>query len=165
MSAAILNKFMGMLGIDSVDEDVEDIENEYEDQTEELKNNHSKTRCGYSKEEYRGSSVKNQTKIIPMTGTVATSKMVITKPSCFEDVEEIGGYLKQRKSVIVNLESVNKEDGRRILDFLGGAAFALEGTVQKVSTLIYLMTPKTVEIQNDVERAEYRSKLSFSWLK
>lgn len=164
MSAAILKNFMGMLGIDSVDEDVEEIENGYEE-VEKEKPTHTKSRAGYSREEYTGESVRSQTKILPMAGTVATSKMVITKPACFEDVEEIGGYLKQRKSVIVNLESVNKEDGRRILDFLGGAAFGLEGTVQKVSTLIYLMTPKSVEIQNDVERAEYRSKLSFSWLK
>lgn len=163
MSAAILKNFMGMLGIDSVDEDADNIENEYEETGVNPKNN--KHRGGYDREEYREAQVKNQTKILPMAGTVATSKMVITKPSCFEDVEEIGSYLKQKKSVIVNLESVNKEDGRRILDFLGGAAFGLEGTVQKVSTLIYIMTPKTVEIQNDVERAEYRSKLSFSWLK
>lgn len=155
MSAAILKNFMGMLGINSPEED-EFIENEYIDQEEVLNPKHSRAR-----EESR----ENSTKIIPMTGTVATSKMVITKPACFEDVEEIGNYLKQRKSVIVNLESVNKEEGRRVLDFLGGAAFGLDGTVQKVSNLIYLITPKTVEIQNDADRAEYKSKLSFSWLK
>lgn len=165
MSVAILKNFMGMLGIDSAEEDIENIESEYEDQSEK---DGGKTPRGGSKmgrEEYKNAFGNKEHKILPMEGTVATSKMVITKPSCFEDVEEIGGYLKQRKSVIVNLESVNKEDGRRILDFLGGSAFALEGTVQKISTLIYLMTPKTVEIQNDVERAEYKSKLSFSWLK
>lgn len=155
MSAAILKNFMGMLGINSPEED-EYVENEYIDQEEVLNTKHSRAR-----EESR----ENSTKIIPMTGTVATSKMVITKPACFEDVEEIGNYLKQRKSVIVNLESVNKEEGRRVLDFLGGAAFGLDGTVQKVSNLIYLITPKTVEIQNDADRAEYKSKLSFSWLK
>ena len=111
------------------------------------------------------SRTRTQAKILPMTGTVATSKVVITQPESYEDVEEIGEYLKQRKSVIVNLESINKEDGKRILDFLSGASFALEGSIQKVSNLIYLMTPKSVEIQNDVERAQYRSKLSFSWLK
>lgn len=162
---AILKNFMGMLGIDSTDEDIENIESEYEDQTEQSKGKSSRIVSKIGREDYKNAFGSKEHKILPMEGTVATSKMVITKPSCFEDVEEIGGYLKQRKSVIVNLESVNKEDGRRILDFLGGAAFALEGTVQKISTLIYLMTPKTVEIQNDVERAEYKSKLSFSWLK
>ncbi len=162
MSAAVLKNFMNkMLGVNSVDEELEDNEAEYE-QEEEVT---SRARSGFNKEEYRNNAVRSQTKILPMAGTVATSKMVITKPACFEDVEEVGGYLKQRKSVIVNLETVNKEDGRRILDFLGGAAFGLDGTVQKVSNLIYLITPKSVEIQNDVERSEYRSKLSFSWLK
>ena len=79
--------------------------------------------------------------------------------------EEIGAYLKNKKSVIINLENVGKEDARRILDFLSGATFMIEGTIQKVSNLIYLMAPKNVEIQNDVERSQYKQKASFSWLK
>lgn len=173
MSAAILNKFLGALGITGEDEEeVIDMENEYEEVEEEATYERP-ARAGYfsrnnSNREYEAdasSRVRTQTKILPMTGTVATSKVVITQPEAYEDVEEIGEYLKQRKSVIVNLESINKEDGKRVLDFLSGASFALEGSIQKVSNLIYLMTPKTVEIQNDVERAQYRSKLSFSWLK
>ena len=53
----------------------------------------------------------------------------------------------------------------RILDFLGGATFMIEGTIQKVSNLIYLLTPKDVEIQNDVEKSQYKQKMSLSWLK
>ena len=171
MSAAILNKFLEVLGISEEPEDV-DIENEYEE-VEEVSTYERPARAGYfsrneTRKDYEDEAVsraKLQTKVLPMTGTVATSKVVITQPEAYEDVEEIGEYLKQRKSVIVNLESINKDDGKRILDFLSGASFALEGSIQKVSNLIYLMTPKTVEIQNDVERAQYRSKLSFSWLK
>ena len=100
-----------------------------------------------------------------MNTAVSSSKMVITQPTCYEDVEEIGEYLKLRKSVIINLENIGKEDARRILDFLSGAAFMIEGTIQKVSNLIYLMTPKDVEIQNDVTRKEDKQKASFSWLK
>lgn len=172
MSAAILNKFLGALGI--TDEEVEEnyeVENEYEEVEEETTYERP-ARAGYFSRnarnvgrDYEEEKVKPQARVLPMTGTVATSKVVITQPEAYEDVEEIGEYLKQRKSVIVNLESINKEDGKRVLDFLSGASFALEGSIQKVSNLIYLMTPKTVEIQNDVERAQYRSKLSFSWLK
>lgn len=166
MSAAILNKFMDMLGI-ATEEDPE-VEDEYEEveETYERPARAGSFSKGVSQKGYEteGKS-KVQPRILPMTGTVATSKVVITQPECYECVEEIGEYLRQKKSVIVNLESVNKDDGRRILDFLSGAAFALEGDIQKVSSLIYLMTPKVVEIQNDVERAQYRSKLSFSWLK
>jgi FtsZ-interacting cell division protein YlmF len=48
---------------------------------------------------------------------------------------------------------------------MSGATFIVEGTIQKVSNLIYLMTPRNVEIQNDVERSQYKQKLSFSWMK
>ena len=172
MSAAILNKFLEVLGISGEDPEDVDMENEYED-VEEVSTYERPARAGYfarneARRDYNeepAAKTRVQTKVLPMTGTVSTSKVVITQPEAYEDVEEIGEYLKQRKSVIVNLESINKDDGKRILDFLSGASFALEGSIQKVSNLIYLITPKTVEIQNDVERAQYRNKLSFSWLK
>ena len=107
-----------------------------------------------------------QTKVIPMNTGVSSSKMVITQPTCYDEVEGIGEYLKSRKSIIINLENVGKEDARRILDFLSGATFMVEGTIQRVSNLIYLITPKNVEIQNDLERSQYKQqKMSFSWLK
>lgn len=172
MSAAMLNSFLRVLGISEEEEEDVDMEREYEevDNTETYER---PARPGYfsrneSKKDYETEAAPKsrlQTKVLPMTGTVATSKVVITQPEAYEDVEEIGEYLKQRRSVIVNLESINKEDGKRVLDFLSGASFALEGNIQKVSNLIYLITPVSVEIQNDVERAQYRNKLSFSWLK
>ncbi len=173
MSAAILNKFLEVLGISEEEEEDIDVENQYEE-VEETVTYERPARAGYFsrneiKKDYEADNTasrsKLQTKVLPMTGTVSTSKVVITQPEAYEDVEEIGEYLKQRKSVIVNLESINKEDGKRILDFLSGTSFALDGSIQKVSNLIYLMTPNSVEIQNDVERAQYRNKLSFSWLK
>ena len=172
MSAAILNKFLEVLGISEEEEEDVDMEMDYEE-VETTDAYERPARAGYFsrnevKREYdaeASSKSRLQTKVLPMTGTVATSKVVITQPESYEDVEEIGEYLKQRRSVIVNLESINKEDGKRILDFLSGASFALDGNIQKVSNLIYLITPTSVEIQNDVERAQYRNKLSFSWLK
>ena len=172
MSAAILSKFLEVLGISEEEEEDVDMEREYEE-VENTETYERPPRAGYFsrneiKKDYEAetaSRAKLQTKVLPMAGTVATSKVVITQPEAYEDVEEIGEYLKQRRSVIVNLESINKEDGKRILDFLSGASFALEGNIQKVSNLIYLITPVSVEIQNDVERAQYRNKLSFSWLK
>ena len=166
MSAAMINKFMGMLGLNDTEE-TEDYIEEYE--TEETKYERP-VRAGYFGKQNldRNSEKTSKTaKVLPMTGTqpVSSTKMVITEPLCFDDVKEIGEHLKQKRSVIVNLETVNKEDQRRIVDFLSGAIFVTEGNIQKISNLIYLMTPKTIEIQNDIERAQYRSKLSFSWMK
>ena len=171
MSAAIVNKFMRMMGIGENDED-----NEYDDEVDcydeeeqdEVENREvPKARRSFRDIESSNTYSKsnNQTKVIPMNTAVSSSKMVITQPTCYADVEEIGEYLKLRKSVIINLENVGKEDAIRILDFLGGATFMVEGTIQKVSNLIYLLTPKDVEIQNDVEKSQYKQKMSFSWLK
>ncbi|MNP27847.1 Cell division protein SepF [compost metagenome] len=172
MSAAIINKFMGMLGINSKEEEYEDINDTYENDVNndieeevETRNNYRSRRSFSEIEQENPYSSRNlQAKIIPMNTAVSSSKMVITQPSCYEDVQEIGDYLKNKKSVIINLENINKEDARRVLDFLSGAAFIADGTIQKVSNLIYLMTPRNVEIQNDVERSQYKQKLSFSWL-
>lgn len=171
MSAAIINKFMNMLGISNQEEEYDEVE-EYDNvvngsEDEEPKSNTYRTRRSFSEidQESPYSSKKYESKVIPMNTAISSSKVVITQPNCYEDVQEVGDYLKNKKSVIINLESVNKEDARRILDFLSGSAFMIDGTFQKVSNLIYFIAPRNVEIQNDVERSQYKNKLSFSWLK
>ena len=154
---AVISKFMEKLGIGSSEpeyDEYEDTEEITEDEEEEV----SRPRRSFSNIEKDYSQRSMQT-------AVSSSKMVITEPSCYESVQEIGEYLKSKKSVIINLENVSKEEARRILDFLSGAAFMIEGTIQKVSNLIYLMTPRNVEIQDDTKRDEYKQKMSFSWLK
>lgn len=173
MSAALINKFKDMMGFGSQDADYEDVE-EYENEVDEEYENED----GYSSNQRTRRSFKDiddsnsysgrtaQTKVIPMNNGMSASRMVITQPTCYDDVQEVGDYLKAKKSVIINLENVGKDDARRILDFLSGATFMIEGTIQKVSNLIYLMAPRTVEIQNDLEKSQYKQqKQSFSWLK
>lgn len=92
-------------------------------------------------------------------------RMVITQPTSFEQSEEICNYLKEKKSVIVNLEYVNKDVARRIVDFISGAVHALDGHIQKVSNAIFLVAPVNYEIASDLAREEIKSKLSVSWLR
>ena len=162
MSAAIINKFKDMMGFGSQDDEYEEVE-EYDTEIED----------GYDDDEVYSSNQKSrksyegsQTRVISMSNGISNSRMVITQPTCFEDVQEVGDYLKAKKSVIINLENVGKDDARRIIDFLGGATFMIEGTIQRVSNLIYLIAPRTIEIQNDLEKSQYKQqKQSFSWLK
>lgn len=165
MSAAMINRFMGMLGLNENEDYEEEEVVDTEPDTYERP-----ARAGFfgKREKDSEERISRSAKVLPMTGAspvVTSSKMVITEPQCFDDVKEISEHLKERRSVIVNLETVTKEDQRRIIDFLSGATFVTEGSIQKISTLIYLITPKNVEIQNDIEKAQYRSKLSFSWMK
>ena len=74
-------------------------------------------------------------------------------------------FLKEKKSVIVNLEYVNKDVARRIVDFISGGVYALDGYIQKVSNSIFLVAPSNYEITNEMAREEMKNKLSVSWLK
>lgn len=92
-------------------------------------------------------------------------KMVITQPTSFDQSDEICSYLKERKSIIVNLEYVNKDVARRIVDFLSGSVRALDGHIQKVSNSIFLVAPANYDIASELAREELKNKLSVSWLK
>ncbi len=99
---------------------------------------------------------------MPQTQSI---KMVISQPTTFEQSEEICSFLKEKKSVIVNLEYVNKEVARRIVDFISGGVYALNGHIQKISNSIFLIAPVNYEITNEMAREEIKNKLSVSWLK
>ena len=92
-------------------------------------------------------------------------KMVITQPTSFEQSEEICNYLKEKKSIIVNLEYVNKDVARTIVDVMSGAVHALDGHIQKISNSIFLIAPTYYEISTEMARDEIKNKLSVSWLK
>ena len=91
-------------------------------------------------------------------------KMVITQPTTFEQAEEICDLLKEKKSVIINLEYVNKDVARRIIDVVSGAVHALEGHMQKISNSIFLIAPYNYDIATD-SKEDVKSKLPVSWLK
>ena len=154
MAVAIVNKVLDALGLatDSEQEFENDDVYEFEGEKEE------------EEVEERGLFGTRKNKIVNMPQVQAV-KMVITQPTTFEQSEEICNYLKDRKSIIVNLEYVNKDVARRIIDFLSGAVHALNGHIQKISNSIFLIAPVNYDIESDLAREELKNKLSVSWLK
>ena len=155
MSGALMDKVWGLFGMDPAepeeyeDEDIYDYDNEQEEEED-------KKRFGR----------KTNNKVVNMQqGQPNAIKMVISQPTTFEQSDEICSFLKERKSVIVNLEYVNKDVARRIVDFISGGVYALDGYIQKVSNSIFLVAPSNYEITNEMAREEIKSKLSVSWLK
>ena len=155
MSGALMDKVWGLFGMDSAepeeyeDEDIYD----YDDEQEE-------------EEDKKIFGRKNNNKVVNMQQSQPNAiKMVISQPTTFEQSDEICSFLKERKSVIVNLEYVNKDVARRIVDFISGGVYALDGYIQKVSNSIFLVAPSNYEITNEMATEEIKSKLSVSWLK
>ena len=152
--ANVVNKLWNMINMntaeDVADEDYEEGADYNEEEDQEV-------------EEPRGLfGGRKSGRVVNMQQSV---KMVITQPTTFEQAEEICDLLKEKKSVIVNLEYVNKDVARRIVDFISGGVYALDGYIQKVSNSIFLVAPSNYEITNEMAREEIKNKLSVSWLK
>lgn len=88
-------------------------------------------------------------------------KMIIVKPSTYDDVQEIAEHLKNRRPTIVNLEDTEKELAQRIVDFMSGATYALNGHLQKISAGIFVCAPSNVDVSGAI--AEEREKSFFAW--
>lgn len=160
MSGALMNKVWDLFGMDTQPEDPDD---GYEGEDV----------YGYGNEDDGEEIVddrrifgRNKNKVVSMPQAQTNAiKMVISQPTTFEQSDEICSFLKEKKSVIVNLEYVNKDVARRIVDFISGGVYALDGYIQKVSNSIFLVAPSNYEITNEMAREEMKNRLSVSWVK
>lgn len=108
-------------------------------------------------EESQRKEAKDRGKLLSISNNSKSVKMVIIEPTSFEEVQAIVDHLKNKRAVILNLEETDKIMARRIADFIGGAIYALEGTMQKVSGSIFLFTPAHIEVTMPL-RTELKEK-------
>ena len=82
--------------------------------------------------------------------TTTQLQVVLVKPERFENASEIADHLRDKRTVVLNLEQTDKTIARRLIDFLSGVAYANEGTIKKVALATYIITPYNVEILGDL---------------
>ena len=80
----------------------------------------------------------------------AQSQDVLVKPERFETAAEIADQLRARRPVLINLETTPKDVTRRLVDFLSGVAYALDGKVKKIAANTYIITPSNVDLVGDL---------------
>ena len=157
MAGAVMNKIWNLIGVGNQEEKDEEEKDEYtydyepEEEVEE------------EDEDRKIFGIGRRNKVVNMPQTQV--KMKISRPTNFEQSEDICNLLKEKKSVIVNLEYVNKDVARRIVDFISGAVHALDGHIEKISNSIFIVAPVNYEITNDTAKDEIKRKLSVSWLR
>ena len=100
--------------------------------------------------------VRTSSKITPMRssrkGTASTNMEVcVIKPSSMEDTREIADTLVDNSTVVLNLEGLDVELAQRIIDFTSGACYSLGGSLQKVSSYIFILGPYNVDITGDLQ--------------
>ena len=82
--------------------------------------------------------------------TTAQMQVVLVKPDRFDNVSDIAEHLRSKHAVVLNLESTNKDVARRLVDFLSGCAYALDGKIKKIAISTYIITPYNVDIVGDL---------------
>lgn len=77
-------------------------------------------------------------------------KVVIIEPRLYDESQEIADHLRSRRPVIVNLQRLNSDQARRVIDFLSGCVYALNGEIKKVGPSIFFCTPENIDIQGAI---------------
>ena len=131
----------------------EDEDDDYEDDFPDLRDRGDS--AAFSSDRDRGSysprarEEERRSKVVNIHATTQL-KVVLVKPERFENASEIADHLKEKRTVVINLESTNKDVARRLIDFLSGVAYAGEGKIKRVAANTYIITPYHVDIMGDL---------------
>ncbi|NOU95388.1 DUF552 domain-containing protein [Paenibacillus sp. LMG 31456] len=133
----MMNKFMNFIGIQEEEEIIERervVEQSDEHETNQPEQRKTKGNVG------NVVSIHSQKNV----------RVVLLEPKSYEDTQEIADHLRSRRPVVVNLHLVRPDQATRIVDFLSGTVYALNGSISKIGPNIFLCTPDTVEIHGSI---------------
>lgn len=155
MSSNILNKVLYFMGIgEAAEEEAETVETFVKPQIEAVTTN---------------ANLPKKSNVVNIHSASSPMKVVLVEPTSYDEVQSICDDLKSKKPIIINFEDMDKEVARRMVDFISGAVYALDGTIQKVSNGIVLVAPSNVDILGNIKGSigdeDFDLEGIFSWLK
>ena len=121
----------------------------YEDEDEEFDEFEDVPRRETAFEDRKAKAEERRNKVVNIHATTQL-KVVLVKPERFEDASTIADHLNNKRTVVLNLESTNKEVSRRLVDFLSGVAYANNGQIKRVANSTFIITPYNVDIMGDL---------------
>ena len=135
-----MGKFLNFIGLEESEED----EALLDEQQEQPQRREPRSRR-------RDNAIMGGGEAQPIPQSMASMKMIVYHPVCYDDAQTIVDNLKNRRPVIVNMEELDGNTAQRVLDFLLGAIYATNGTANKVSRGIFLFAPHDVAVEDTVE--------------
>ena len=160
-------KFLNMMKLNDADDETEPFDEEYNEVTEEE---------GYDEEEMEDEEEEphkpilslrrkkkdltesqeddedSQSRVIPFHGKEEEGESVkVIRPQTFNEAQIVADFLKEGKTIVVNLEGIEIGQAQRIIDFTSGACYSLGGSLQKVSSYIFILGPYNVDITGDLQ--------------
>ncbi len=94
---------------------------------------------------------------------IQSNKMILVEPRAYSESQTIADHLKARNSVVVNFKRVTSDQAKRIIDFLSGTLYAIDGDLQKIGDGIYLCTPKNIDVQGEITDESSKSDNGEEW--
>ena len=133
------------------EEDMDDYEDDFEDSRSSRRDDYNDRKSPAKKEpaSFNMEPERRSNKVVNIH-TTTQLQVVLVKPDRFENAAEIADHLREKRTVVLNLEQTNKDIARRLLDFLSGVAYANEGKIKKVALSTYIITPYNVDILGDL---------------
>ncbi|MCK1992555.1 cell division protein SepF [Peribacillus muralis] len=128
-----------------------DDEYEYKDEVMEEDEAERKT-VKSAKQQHQPASAANNANqnIVSLQSVQKSSKVVLLEPRAYAEAQEVADHLKNRRAVVVNLQRIQHDQGKRIIDFLSGTVYAISGDIQKIGTDIFLCTPDNVDVSGNI---------------
>ena len=159
-------KFLNMMKLNDADDETEPFDEEYNEVTEEE---------GYDEEEMEDEEEEphkpilslrrkkkdltesqeddedSQSRVIPFHGKEEEGESVkVIRPQTFNEAQIVADFLKEGKTIVVNLEGIEIGRAQRIIDFIGGASFAVDGSLKAISNNIFIVAPGNIEVSGDL---------------
>lgn len=138
---------------DEMEDDYDEDEDVYEDEDEPEERNQTpppREREEPRRREYQEPPRRNNGGKVVNIHATTQLQVVLVKPGRYENASEIADHLRDKRTVVLNLEKTQKDVSRRLLDFLSGVAYAQEGKIKKVALQTYIVTPYNVDIMGDL---------------
>ena len=152
--AGLLNKFMDFIGIEETEMDDDMYGDEYYEGESQAQTDNVLNMANRSKRQRTAASAASGSSVVSLP-TAASMKMIVYHPISYEDTQNIIDNLKSRKPVIVNMEELEIDCAQRILDFMAGAIYALNGSIYKISRGIFVVAPTNYDIIGNDESSDY----------
>ncbi|WP_347550422.1 cell division protein SepF [Pseudalkalibacillus hwajinpoensis] len=101
-------------------------------------------------EQTRAARKQSKQNVVSLQSVQKNSRVVLVEPRVYAEAQDIADHVKNRKSVVMNLQRIPQDQARRIVDFLSGTVYAVGGDIQKLGPETFLCTPDNVEISGNI---------------
>ncbi|MDO5794181.1 MAG: cell division protein SepF [Turicibacter sp.] len=159
------DKLKTMMGIDEEEYEMDDFEEEFEE-PEVVKPMPSKPDLTVVSNPTNQSTNKGKSTVMQMNTESNKlkldsnlNKVIIREPNEYSDAQDIADCLKENYPVFINLQRLEKSQAKRVVDFLSGTIYAIDGDIKRVGTNLFLCTPKTVETEGQVTMNEVQPEI------